>query len=352
VQEPKAKSDSKEDKSVVGGGGASGGGNTPAVGGYKLMRTPSPAPGGAGDASPLMTWGDIVGTPVHLTAEDVKALASAPVDLLTGKSAVFRVAATPSRELLAMKLTTKSPAAAGAVADSASLKRKRTGTHTPVGAAGTTPMLSPAAGRSGAAGGSSTPLSAAAQRLLKRAAQATPARADLQLRASYASPMIAPGARPAKKHKTGAASGSASATSTQRDTPAMSPAIPTPLLTPSNRSRRPNAPNSSATPTATASAAAGAATPSASSSSASSSSSSSRRPSSASSASRRPVIPLPASEKASIPIPAAQVGAVARARAAAASLSPPPEPHTSTSGGVHAQRSTTLSSSSLTDDLL
>lgn len=79
---------------------------TPMVGGYKLMRTPSPSPGrDNGGESPFMTWGDIVGTPFHLRDEDDDD------DENDGqrkrrktKSSGFRVPATPSREELAWKL--------------------------------------------------------------------------------------------------------------------------------------------------------------------------------------------------------------------------------------------------------
>lgn len=45
---------------------------TPMIGGYKLLRTPSiePGRGGTGGQTPFMTWGDIAGTPIHLTEED------------------------------------------------------------------------------------------------------------------------------------------------------------------------------------------------------------------------------------------------------------------------------------------
>ena len=41
---------------------------TPKVGGYGFMATPSPAPGV--DESPLMTWGEIEGTPFRLDGGD------------------------------------------------------------------------------------------------------------------------------------------------------------------------------------------------------------------------------------------------------------------------------------------
>lgn len=41
---------------------------SPQVNGYGFVGTPSPAPGV--DASPLMTWGEIEGTPFRLDASD------------------------------------------------------------------------------------------------------------------------------------------------------------------------------------------------------------------------------------------------------------------------------------------
>ena len=42
--------------------------HTPQVNGFKLMGTPSPAPGI--DESPLMTWGEVDGTPLRLDASE------------------------------------------------------------------------------------------------------------------------------------------------------------------------------------------------------------------------------------------------------------------------------------------
>ena len=59
------------DAIVSGGSGGNGGaGNgTPRVNGFTLPGTPAIAPGADG-ASPLITWGMIVGTPQHIVAED------------------------------------------------------------------------------------------------------------------------------------------------------------------------------------------------------------------------------------------------------------------------------------------
>jgi hypothetical protein len=61
--------------SIVGGGGGGsiagfdGGNGTPRINGFTLPGTPAIAPGADG-ASPLITWGMIVGTPQHIVAED------------------------------------------------------------------------------------------------------------------------------------------------------------------------------------------------------------------------------------------------------------------------------------------
>lgn len=43
--------------------------HTPQVNGFKLMATPSPAPGV--EESPLMTWGEVEGTPLRLEASEL-----------------------------------------------------------------------------------------------------------------------------------------------------------------------------------------------------------------------------------------------------------------------------------------
>jgi len=50
-------------------GYAGDGGDSPRVGGYGFVTTPSPAPGV--DMDPLMTWGEIDGTPFRLDAGDL-----------------------------------------------------------------------------------------------------------------------------------------------------------------------------------------------------------------------------------------------------------------------------------------
>ena len=43
--------------------------NTPQVNGFKLMMTPSPMPGL--DESPIMTWGEVDGTPLRLDSSGI-----------------------------------------------------------------------------------------------------------------------------------------------------------------------------------------------------------------------------------------------------------------------------------------
>ena len=67
----------------------------PQVRGYSFMATPSPAP--RVDASPMMTWGEIEGTPFRLDGGD------APIDTTPGP--VFKVPAAPPREELGIRLS-------------------------------------------------------------------------------------------------------------------------------------------------------------------------------------------------------------------------------------------------------
>lgn len=76
---------------------------SPQVGGYKYLVTPSPMPGAHGDESPMMTWGEIEGTPFCLDAGgDTPRLAT------SGPS--FKINATPLRERLALELVEKNAA--------------------------------------------------------------------------------------------------------------------------------------------------------------------------------------------------------------------------------------------------
>jgi len=119
-----------------------------------LVRTPSPTPGNAGGESPFITWGDIVGTPLHLTQEDVRELK------VSSNVPMFRVPAVPVRDQLVRKLTKKHPTPL----------RSSTGSSYTPSPSGTRPIISPAASR-----------------LLSSNRKRTD---DLQLRASYASPLI------------------------------------------------------------------------------------------------------------------------------------------------------------------
>ncbi|XP_044738528.1 splicing factor ESS-2 homolog isoform X2 [Chrysoperla carnea] len=70
---------------------------TPQVLGFSLVRTPSPCPGVA--ESPLMTWGQIEGTPFRLDGSDT------PLTRSQGPS--FKIADLPKREKLALALAEK-----------------------------------------------------------------------------------------------------------------------------------------------------------------------------------------------------------------------------------------------------
>ncbi|CAF0906664.1 unnamed protein product [Didymodactylos carnosus] len=69
---------------------------TPKVNGYGFVVTPSPMPGQHGDESPVMTWGQIEGTPFCLDGDTSQVL---------GPS--FKINTTPLREQLAMELVEK-----------------------------------------------------------------------------------------------------------------------------------------------------------------------------------------------------------------------------------------------------
>ncbi|XP_055844887.1 splicing factor ESS-2 homolog [Episyrphus balteatus] len=71
--------------------------NVPSVGGFDLVKTPSPRPGEA--FSPLMTWGEIEGTPFRLDGSDT------PVRSNNGPS--FRINENSRRETIALALAEK-----------------------------------------------------------------------------------------------------------------------------------------------------------------------------------------------------------------------------------------------------
>ncbi|XP_050408670.1 splicing factor ESS-2 homolog [Patella vulgata] len=71
-------------------------GQTPRVNGYGFMATPSPAPGV--EESPLMTWGEIEGTPLTLDTGLTPCNTSGPV---------FKIPIIPARDQLALDLAEK-----------------------------------------------------------------------------------------------------------------------------------------------------------------------------------------------------------------------------------------------------
>nr|XP_022906456.1 protein DGCR14 homolog [Onthophagus taurus]XP_022906457.1 protein DGCR14 homolog [Onthophagus taurus] len=71
--------------------------NSPKLGGYSFLRSPSPCPGVA--ESPLMTWGEIEGTPFRLDGGDT------PLPRTQGPS--FKISEPPRREQIALALAEK-----------------------------------------------------------------------------------------------------------------------------------------------------------------------------------------------------------------------------------------------------
>lgn len=71
--------------------------DTPEVRGFSFVKSPSPCPGVA--ESPLMTWGEIEGTPFRLDGSDT------PIRPSAGPS--FRIAETTRREVIALELAEK-----------------------------------------------------------------------------------------------------------------------------------------------------------------------------------------------------------------------------------------------------
>lgn len=71
---------------------------TPRINGFSFVATPSPRPGEC--ESPLMTWGQIEGTPFRLDGGDTPMLRS-------GQGPSFRMAEPPKREKLALQLAEK-----------------------------------------------------------------------------------------------------------------------------------------------------------------------------------------------------------------------------------------------------
>mmetsp|Transcript_19562 Transcript_19562/g.29191 ORF Transcript_19562/g.29191 Transcript_19562/m.29191 type:complete len:138 (+) Transcript_19562:1094-1507(+) len=136
------------------------------------MRTPSPSPSAAGGATPIITWGNLASTPLHIKEED-------PVEDIdnTTKASVFKVPEMPLRERIGLKL-----------GDSVRMKRatkKRNRTPKP------TPVRTPSGSRI-------VDLSPAAIRLLRKRQRSSRKRSDSQLRASYKSPRLPPPSSPAR----------------------------------------------------------------------------------------------------------------------------------------------------------
>lgn len=72
------------------------GSDSPQVRGFSFVKTPSPAPGVS--ESPLMTWGEIEGTPFRLDGGDT------PLHPSINSGPSFRIADTPKREQIALQL--------------------------------------------------------------------------------------------------------------------------------------------------------------------------------------------------------------------------------------------------------
>ena len=169
--------------------------------GYGLLATPSFTPGGAGDESPIMTWGDIASTPLRLGDDDMPEAAGGDA------GPTFRIAPNRRKEEVGRQM---------AVQAGAALKRRATGyIGTPLARqaaeaaasaaaglrqptteerlAGGSLMRAPSGVRTPLAG-SGTPLSAAGRRLVQSIRQGTPVGAadavNKQLRASYRSPAV------------------------------------------------------------------------------------------------------------------------------------------------------------------
>ncbi|GBG63832.1 hypothetical protein CBR_g39617 [Chara braunii] len=146
---------------------------SPKINGYGFVSTPSPAPGS--DESPFITWGEIEGTPIRLEAEDVLGLGG-------GRDGPhFKIAAQPQREARGHSL---SRMAGGSLRARERIMKRTTN------AASLSPA-SPYRSVAAAMAGSGTPLSAAAQKLVRRAIAKNSHTMDRNLRESYRSGSIA-----------------------------------------------------------------------------------------------------------------------------------------------------------------
>jgi len=176
---------------------ADGTGESPRVGGFGFVATPSMTPG-AGGASPLMTWGDLGSTPLRLDGSD-------------GPGPSYTVPDTPLREELGRELDAtvnrKKQQAADVREEASRARRRQRSQRSSRGAdGGRAATLSAHALRASSVG-----LSPAARQLLRRSG-ATPRRgSDSQLRQSYA--------RPASTSRSRQADGSASSSSSSSRRP-------------------------------------------------------------------------------------------------------------------------------------
>ncbi|CAH4027842.1 splicing factor ESS-2 homolog isoform X1 [Pieris brassicae] len=91
-----ARTQGSNDKGKIGVDGVSISGDKPPTA-YELLATPSPRPGVGPDQSPLMTWGEIEGTPFRLDGGDTPLPA-------VGAGAAYRILEGGARERIAMQL--------------------------------------------------------------------------------------------------------------------------------------------------------------------------------------------------------------------------------------------------------
>ncbi len=170
--------------------------------GYGLLATPSFTPGGAGDESPIMTWGDIASTPLRLGDDDMPEGADAG-----GPS--FRIAPNRRKEEVGRRMAVQAGAAlkrratgyigtplarqAAEAAAAAAAGLKPPTTEERLAAGGGSLVRTPTGARTPLAG-SVTPLSAAGRRLVQSMRAGTPVGSadavNKQLRASYRSPAV------------------------------------------------------------------------------------------------------------------------------------------------------------------
>ncbi|KAK9802041.1 hypothetical protein WJX73_005229 [Symbiochloris irregularis] len=134
-----------------------------------MLATPAMVPGV--DASPLVTWGDLEGTPLRLAEEDDLAVEA------LGPGPRFHLNSTPQRDQVGRRISQRA---------TASLKR-------PVPPP---PRFHDTPGTSGPRTSTAKPLSAAGQRLASSLRTSTPASEDAALRASYSKRTPAPTASP------------------------------------------------------------------------------------------------------------------------------------------------------------